>query len=406
MANKSFGVKELSVISSNQTPTIESVTDIIVNANNVAISTNVTVGNRVGVGTTNPITSLDIRGNVYTSGIITASSFVGNVTGTATTAIGVSTTISINTSGIITASSFVGNGSGLTNIQSGQLTGALPAIDGSALTGIVGSGSGIIVKDSGTTVGTAGTIDFGDNLTVSAISAGVVTVTGSAGGGSSQWVTTDVGIHTLSNVGIGTTNPGARLNVVNNSSSDALRITQLGTGNALVVEDSANPDSTPFVVNASGSVGIGTTNITTGYKVQIHNGFLQLTNNNEGIAFNKGLLIGYSSFDNFHTISSWNLALTLTTGINAVPVVIQPINDRRVGIGSQNPNNKLDVIGSTYISDNLGVGITNPTSKLHIIGDARVGIDTSQGVILTSANGTKYRLIVSDAGALSTILVP
>ena len=107
MANKSFGVKELSVISANQTPTTESVTDIIVNANNVAISTNVTVGNRVGVGTTNPITSLDIRGNVYISGIITASSFVGNLTGTATTAttaLGVSTTISINTSGIITAS--------------------------------------------------------------------------------------------------------------------------------------------------------------------------------------------------------------------------------------------------------------------------------------------------------------
>lgn len=44
-----------------------------------------------------------------------------------------------------------------------------------------------------------------------------------------------------------------------NSTSDALRITQTGTGNALVVEDSANPDATPFVVNASGNVGIGTT---------------------------------------------------------------------------------------------------------------------------------------------------
>lgn len=43
-----------------------------------------------------------------------------------------------------------------------------------------------------------------------------------------------------------------------NNSSNALRITQTGTGNALVVEDSANPDSTPFVVAANGSVGIGT----------------------------------------------------------------------------------------------------------------------------------------------------
>jgi hypothetical protein len=42
-----------------------------------------------------------------------------------------------------------------------------------------------------------------------------------------------------------------------NSTSDGLRITQIGTGNALVVEDSANPDATPFVIDASGNVTIG-----------------------------------------------------------------------------------------------------------------------------------------------------
>ena len=42
------------------------------------------------------------------------------------------------------------------------------------------------------------------------------------------------------------------------SSGDLVRITQTGSGNALVVEDSANPDSTPFVVDANGNVGIGT----------------------------------------------------------------------------------------------------------------------------------------------------
>ena len=44
-----------------------------------------------------------------------------------------------------------------------------------------------------------------------------------------------------------------------NSSTDALRITQTGTGNALVVEDSANPDSTPTVIDATGRVVIGRT---------------------------------------------------------------------------------------------------------------------------------------------------
>lgn len=45
---------------------------------------------------------------------------------------------------------------------------------------------------------------------------------------------------------------------VTDNTNAALRVTQLGTGNALVVEDETNPDSTPFVVDSSGNVGIGT----------------------------------------------------------------------------------------------------------------------------------------------------
>lgn len=44
---------------------------------------------------------------------------------------------------------------------------------------------------------------------------------------------------------------------VTDNTNAALRITQLGTGEALRVEDSANPDSTPFIVSAGGSVGVG-----------------------------------------------------------------------------------------------------------------------------------------------------
>jgi hypothetical protein len=38
-------------------------------------------------------------------------------------------------------------------------------------------------------------------------------------------------------------------------------------------------------------------------------------------------------------------------------------------------------------------------------GDLKVGSGQSQGVVLTSPNGTQYRLVVSDAGALSTSAV-
>ena len=44
-----------------------------------------------------------------------------------------------------------------------------------------------------------------------------------------------------------------------NSTTDALRITQTGTGKALLVEDSANPDATPFVIDASGRAIVGYT---------------------------------------------------------------------------------------------------------------------------------------------------
>jgi hypothetical protein len=43
------------------------------------------------------------------------------------------------------------------------------------------------------------------------------------------------------------------------STQDLVRITQTGTGNAFVVEDSANPDESMFVIASNGNVGIGGT---------------------------------------------------------------------------------------------------------------------------------------------------
>ena len=64
--------------------------------------------------------------------------------------------------GVITATNFTGDGSGLTNITA--------------------TGTGVQIRDSGAVVGTAATIDFGENINVSPISAGVVTVTSFGGG--------------------------------------------------------------------------------------------------------------------------------------------------------------------------------------------------------------------------------
>jgi hypothetical protein len=59
------------------------------------------------------------------------------------------------------------------------------------------------------------------------------------------------------NVGIGVSSPAARLDVLSSSATEpAVRITQTGAGDALVVEDSTSPDASPFVVGADGKVKV------------------------------------------------------------------------------------------------------------------------------------------------------
>ena len=91
--------------------------------------------------------------------------------------VGINTTVlteMLTVSGVVSATSFHGT------LLSSQLTGALPALDGSALTGVSAVGSGVEVKDDDSAVGAAATINFGSRLSVSAVSAGIVTITADA----------------------------------------------------------------------------------------------------------------------------------------------------------------------------------------------------------------------------------
>lgn len=51
---------------------------------------------------------------------------------------------------------------------------------------------------------------------------------------------------------------GSTVISVTDNTNAALRVTQLGTGHALTIEDSTNPDATPFNVDNAGLVSIGT----------------------------------------------------------------------------------------------------------------------------------------------------
>jgi len=139
------------------------------------------------------------------------STFSGGASATLLNVSGVTTVGVVTGATSIQATNFYGNGNGLTSLNSSQLTGALPALDGSALTGItVGqiSGSGIVIQEEGTSIGTAGTINFVGLGVTATFSAGFATVSITATGGDveSTWRTYTAGIATAKSVGVNTTN--------------------------------------------------------------------------------------------------------------------------------------------------------------------------------------------------------
>ena len=137
----------------------------IVNVVDITATGNVTIG-----GT---LTYDDVQ-NIDSIGIVTARQGIRVGAGQSISAV----------SGTLT---YFGNGSGLTNLPAGQLSGALPAIDGSALTGVI---SGVGIKTAGGNVGFGVTFFDFRGAGVSTITAPVsgiatINITGGGGGGGS-----------------------------------------------------------------------------------------------------------------------------------------------------------------------------------------------------------------------------
>ena len=174
-------------------------------------------------------------------------------------------------------------------------------------------------------------------------------------------------IDTSGSVGINTTSPVGLLNLLTSTgySSNAANITNQGTGNSFVVED-ASGDTTPFVIDNAGSIGIGTTSLGN-YKLNVIGGingtWLNATNLNA---------------------SSWvnSTAINIDDGTLFVDAA-----NSRVGIGTISPLFALDVRGSinstawvnstalsidgsTLFVDSanrrVGIGTAAPSSLLHI----------------------------------------
>ena len=194
---------------------------------------------------------------------------------------------------------------------------------------------------------TSGIATFGANATV-------VIGTGTSTGTANQDLQVTGNVYFSGNTGIGTTNAASALHVnegqlrvtrtsgdhcglfSGSTSSDMVRITQTGSGNALFIEDSASPDSTPFVVHSAGPVGCGTDNPGAQLHVQVTTG---------GPAPTAGLFSGTSASLNepivrITQLSSSAPALTVSTGV-----------------GLTNPGMQVTGIGSVGVGV-IGVGVT------------------------------------------------
>ena len=156
MADNSFGIKELNLISSG-TPKIESPNNLNINAVNVAISTNATVGGTLDV---DGHTELD---DVNVSGV---STFAGNIIA------GSGVTISADGdgffTGVVTATSFSGDGSSLTGMASTDnvRTGILDVAGIATFRSNTLVGSGITLSPDGD-VFTTGITTIGLGITLS-----------------------------------------------------------------------------------------------------------------------------------------------------------------------------------------------------------------------------------------------
>ena len=320
------------------------------------------VQNNVGIATTNSAFSLQVganplvyssgiginsNGNVYSNGIITATSFSGNgsnlsslnasniTSGTLSTSFFPS---NIRLSGIITASSFVGSGAGITainadNITSGTLsTSRLPS--NIIVSGIITANT--FVGNLTGTATTATTLSSGGTISVGSVNSGF-TSTGIATITQALYV---VGFP--AKVGVGTTTEPEADIEVNKSGISSIRVI-------------SNNNVATIGIGRSAEVRTGNTNAFYLYSTPTS---LDIINSNAG---NVNYYLDYG------TAGLGTGAFHWIYGQNPSSPIMSLTYDGKLGLGITNPTSKLYVVGTSYIT-----GITTIDSNLTVTNNLNV----------------------------------
>jgi len=106
---------------------------------------------------------------------------------------------------------------------------------------------------------------------------------------------------------------GSTVISVTDNTNAALRVTQLGTGNALEIEDTTNPDSSPFVVDANG-VLIKGRSTTVSTKVLTTAGTLDVQVHGTGAATSSMALFNYANNATFPSFFVFNKSKSGASG--------------------------------------------------------------------------------------------
>jgi len=307
------------------------------------------------------------------------------------------------------------NGSGTFNIN----TAGQPVVTGTvisstafnALTADLATGLSTAITKDGQTAATA-RIPFAQGISSTLVTDSTSTTTGSIITAGGAGVAKALFVGTTANVAGAVTLQstlavaGNAIISVTDNTNAALRITQLGTGNALVVEDSTNPDSSAFIVNSDGRTVInGSSAVSTGVGnayLQINGGTTPLSMIRQadattpiniefakaraaGAILNSGDTIGrlyFSGSDGTAQIPAAYIdaAVDGTPGTSDMPgrLVFSTTAD-----GASSPTERMRIDSS----GDVGVGTTAPRAKLSVTnGTENTSGDAPQEAIITGAN--------------------